>query len=192
MRKRRFILALAAVLVIPVAQSLGAVFVDKNFDQLVTEAEQIFVGTVTAAQSRKSPTGAILTDVTFSDLQVLKGNAVVSQIVLNVLGGTVGAETFKLSGIPEFQTGVRYLVFSKGNGTTIFPVVGVDQGLFQIKHDSVSGRDLVFNAYGVPITSSTVRDAMPNTSAPPLDPNLPPEPITVDTFIQAIKTRLSQ
>lgn len=192
MQKLMLSLILLTTLMLPAGLAWSAAFVPKEFDHLVIEAEQIFIGTVTAIQSRKTQTGAIMTDATFSDLQVLKGSGVTNEIVLIVLGGTVGAETFKLGGIPEFQLGIRYLVFSKGNGTTIFPVVGGKQGLFQVKRDSTSSMELVFDADGFPITSSTVRDAMSSTVAPLRDPTLPPEPIPFDTFIQAIKARLSQ
>ena len=188
--RRVLILMLLALMTIPGGLVRGDSFVHKEFDQLVTEAEQIFVGTVTASQSRKLPTGAIVTDVTFSSLRVLKGSEARGDIVLTVLGGSVEGETLKVGGFPEFRLGVTYLIFSKDNGTAIFPVVGGAQGMFQIKQDPTTGEELVLDAHGMAITSPTVTDAI-STSASTPGPLRPPSPVTLDAFVQAIKNRLS-
>lgn len=179
------------LLTIPAGLAWGTTFAAKNFDQLVTEAEQVFIGTVTATQSRRLASGAIVTDVTFSSLRVLKGGGALEEIVLQVLGGTVGDETLRMAGVPEFGMGVRYLVFSKGNGTVIFPVVGGDQGLFQVKRDPTTGVDLVFDATGMAITSASVREAlgMPGFEKHGLGP---PSPVPLEAFSQAIKARLER
>ena len=184
----RGVLTWLLVLTNPAGLVWGDSFIQKNFHQLVVEAEQIFVGTVTASQSRKLPTGAIVTDVTFSSLRVLKGSVAPGDLVLIVLGGSVDGETLKLGGFPEFRLGVTYLIFSKDNGTVIFPVVGGTQGLFQIKRDPTTAEELVFNAHGMPITSPTVTDAISASTPGPLHP---PSPLTLDAFVQAIKNRLS-
>jgi hypothetical protein len=169
----------------------GASFVPKDFGQLVAEAEQLFIGTVMETQSRKLPNGGIVTDITFGELRVLKG-AAAEPIMLEVLGGTVGDETLELPGIPIFQVGVRYLVFSKGSGTTIFPVVGGDQGMFQVVRDPATGAEMVLNANGKPITSPSVRQAMAGSVASLQDPQQPPGPVPLDAFIQAISERLKR
>ena len=166
----------------------GVSFESKNFDQLVTEAEQIFIGTASGATARRHSGGAIVTDVSFSGVQVLKGDASNAETSLMIAGGTLGAEIFSLPGIPRFQIGITYLIFAQGNGTSIFPVVGGDQGMFQVKSDTLTGESLVFDSRGMPIRSATVRQAMAADGAAPSSTE--PEPITLDVFLRGIRSRL--
>ena len=166
----------------------GVSFESKDFDQLVAESEQIFVGTASGATARRHPGGAIVTDVSFSGVQVFKGNAGNAETSLMIAGGTLGADTFALPGMPRFQIGVTYLVFAQGNGTTIFPVVGGDQGMFQVRTDAVTGENLVFDSRGLPIRNATVRQAMAADFAVPQDPT--PVPIALEVFLRGIRSRL--
>lgn len=183
---------LAVLLAMPIAPAFGTSFAPKNFDQLVGEAEEIFVGTVSAATSRKLPTGGIVTDVAFTNLQVLKGNTANTEITLMVLGGTVGEETLVIRGVPKFQMGITYLVFVEGNGKTIFPVVGGDQGMFQIRRDPATGEDRVFNSRGMPITSVTAGPDATVSSATTGGGEQMPVPVTLGAVLQAIKDRLGR
>ena len=122
----------------------------KNFEQLVAEAEQIFVGTVTATPSRRLPSGAIVSDIEFSSVRGFKGRTgrVVS---LLVLGGTVDDESQRVPGLPRFEPGAIYVVFVRGNGRSVFPVVGGPHGVFQVRRDEITEELLVFDAEGRPI-----------------------------------------
>lgn len=181
---------LIALLYLVVTPATAVTFADKDFAQLVTEAEQIFVGTASGATARRHPGGAIVTDVSFSGVQVLKGNAGNAETSLMIAGGTLGAETFILSGIPRFQIGVTYIVFAQGNGTTIFPVVGGDQGMFQVGADAITGESLVFDSRGWPIRNATVRQAMAADFAVPQDTTRVPPPISLEEFLRGITSRL--
>jgi len=187
---RVLLIGFSMLLMLPVGRSMGTSFVLQNFEQLVSEAEQIMVGTVASTTSRKLPTGAIVTEVTFATPRVLKG-APMGEITLEVLGGTVGEETLALAGVPQFERGVTYLVFVKDNRTAIFPVVGGPQGLFQIKRDAATGQDLVFDAQGNPLPSHTVNDVLGLPSAPSSQEALAlPAPLPLETFVHMIQTRL--
>lgn len=168
----------------------GVSFESKDFDQLVAESEQIFVGTASGATARRHPGGAIVTDVSFSGVQVLKGNAGNAETSLMVAGGTLGTETLALPGMPRFQIGVTYLVFAQGNGTTIFPVVGGDQGMFQVRTDVVTGESLVFDSRGLPIRNATVRQALAADFAAPQDTTPVPPPIALEVFLRGIRSKL--
>ena len=73
----------------------------------------------------------LITDITLTDLQIVKGDHHGDTYVLRVLGGTVGEETIIVGGAPRFTRGGRkYLLFIKGNGMAMFPMVGADQGMF--------------------------------------------------------------
>jgi len=172
---------MAMFLAVSAMPGLATSFEPKNFDQLVAEADEIFVGTATTAVSRKLAAGGIVTDVAFTNLQILKGNPTSASISLMHMGGSVDGETFEIRGLPGFRIGVAYLVFSQGNGTTIFPVVGGDQGMFQVKPDAVTGESLVFNSRGMPIVSPSVLQAV----------SLPAHtPVPLAVFLQAIRGRM--
>jgi hypothetical protein len=176
---RKFMVA--ACLALTAALGWATAFEAKNFDQLVTEADQIFVGTAATAAARKLPAGAIVTDVTFNRIQMLKGNSMDTAVTLMTAGGSVGGETFELRGLPKFRLDTTYVVFSQGNGTTIFPVVGGDQGMFQVKTDASTAESLVFNSRGMPVASPSVLQALGLTG---------PSPMPLAAFLGAIRSRL--
>lgn len=157
-------------------------FARKDFAQLVAEAEQVFVGPVVATASRRLPSGLIVTDVTFSPVRGVKG-AVPAAIVLEVVGGTAEGITLKLAGVPSFEAGRSYLVFSKENGTSIFPVVGGDQGLFLVEPDPATGTPLVLDAGGRAVTHALV-------GGPSGARALSGGPMTLDAFVREIEARL--
>jgi hypothetical protein len=167
------------------APAAGRSFAPKEFDQMVAEAEQIFVGTVAAADSWRLPAGLIVTDVTFATSEVLKG-PVGGVVTLLMPGGTVEDETLKVSGLPALEVGATYLVFVRDNGSAIVPVVGGDQGLFRIARDPGSGRELALDARGKPIASETVRRAL-GQSGLRLEPA---PPVALPALLRAIRDRV--
>jgi hypothetical protein len=140
----------------PAGPASAAVFAVKHFEELVGEAELIFVGTVTGESAQKLPAGLIVTDVSFSASHVLKGGAGGSTVVLRVVGGTVGRETLEIPDVPRFRPGGRYVVFVKGNGRSVFPVVGGTRGLFQVVWDPARSADVVRDALGRPLSDPVV------------------------------------
>lgn len=178
------------IVMLPVlnGQVRAATFADKNFAQLVTEAEQIFVGTATSLQSRKLPNGAIVTDVRFSELQVIKGDNRGADIVLLVLGGEVDGSRLEIPGLPQFQRGARYLVFSQGNGKNMFPVVGGPAGFFQVTAVPSGGSLVLVNSDGTPIERGLAAEVLDIVS--PLTQVAPQSPITLALILAAIKAKL--
>ena len=159
-------------------------FVPKELDQLVSEAEQIFVGTVSATLSRRLQSGLIATEVTFSPARVFKG-AAAAEVTLLVAGGEIGGETLRVAGLPELRAGASYLVFVKGNGTSIFPVVGGSQGLFPIERDPVTAEEFVTDARGSAKEGAELRAlASPSRSV------VGASRIPLDTLVEAITERL--
>ena len=171
------------ILLLPLlsGQTVAATFAEKNLTQLVAEAEQIFVGTVSALQSRKLASGAIVTDVKFSDLQLLKGSSQGADIVLLVLGGEVDGLRLEIPGLPQFQPGVRYLVFSRGNGKDMFPVVGGPGGLFQIQPGAATGSSIVLGSSGTPLAPGITAEVLGDTAQ---------SPVTLEQFLGAVRARL--
>jgi len=115
-----------------------------TLDQLVTDAEFIFEGTVTDARSQWTGTGAerhIMTQVTFQVEDAIKG-APGKSYTIEMLGGTVGDETMEVSDAPRFKVGDRDILFVEHNGTQFVPLVGIMHGRFHVQTDA-AGRDVV-------------------------------------------------
>lgn len=115
-----------------------------TFDQLVTDAELIFEGTVTESRSQWTGAGAerhIMTQVTFQIEDAIKG-APGKSYTIEMLGGTVGDETMEVSDAPRFKIGDRDILFVEHNGTQFIPLVGIMHGRFHVQTDA-AGRDVV-------------------------------------------------
>lgn len=188
---RRALLALV-ILILPLlnGQAQAATFAEKNFAQLVAEAEQIFIGTVKSLQSRKLPSGAIVTDIRFSAPHVIKGDNTGADIVLLVLGGEVDGARLEIPGLPQFQREVRYLVFSQGNGRTMFPVVGGPAGFFQITAGPAGLSPVVVSSDGTPIEHGIAAEVLASVSVPAR--SAPESPITLELILTAIKAKLGR
>lgn len=124
-----------------------------TFDQLVSQAELIFQGTVTDVQSQWTGEGAqrhIVSFVTFKIDEQIKGDAGVTY-TLRMLGGTVGDQTMEVTDSPKFAAGDRDILFVENNGRQFVPLVGIMHGRFRVQRDAGSGREVVANDHGGPV-----------------------------------------
>ena len=180
------------------APSLDAItFQPKSFDELANEAEQIFIGTVRDATSRRTAKGAIVTDYMFGDLEVIKGDAPEPHASVTMLGGTVGNESMTIAGAPDFVIGVRYLVFVAGNGSVIFPVVGGHQGIFQVRPDPQTGSSNVYDyggrpIIGLPASKGTLSNRSVESSPSGGDGSATPPAVSTEAFVRAIRRVLER
>lgn len=144
---RSLLLLLAAGLAL--ASAHATTVIPPTFDQLVTDAEFIFEGTVTDVRSQWTGAGAerhIMTEVTFRIEDAIKGVPGKSYTV-QMLGGTVGDETMAVSDAPRFKIGDRDILFVEHNGSQFIPLVGIMHGRFHVQTDA-AGRDVVANDNG--------------------------------------------
>jgi hypothetical protein len=118
-----------------------------SFVELAQTADAIFVGRVTQVESRWTAGGAaIVTDVTFAvDRSVHQTEAARGRmdeaVKLTFAGGRVGDQGLSVSGVPEFQVGEEYVVFTRlDGGIYMNPLVGGIQGLFAVRHDDATQR----------------------------------------------------
>ena len=164
--------------------------IPKNFDQLVSEAELILVGTVEETQGHRLSTGTIVTYITLGNIEAVKGDHLEQVYTLQVLGGTVGEEHFVIAGAPSFEKGGTYLLFIKGNGTIMFPLVGVDHGKFHIRQDPNTGTQVLYNAKGhivVDIVGNEIVTRSPSTLVAPSEP-----PLSLTSVLDSIRNRLAR
>src|SRR3569833_2794175 len=121
---------LLALITIPSAHALSVV--PRSFDELVTLADLVIVGTVSAQQSRfDTPEQAHIS----------------TYVTLSNAGGVVGDRAEEYPGLPQLVTGQPYVLFVRGNQRDFFPVVGIHQGVYHIVKDA-AGREVVLPLQG--------------------------------------------
>ena len=173
------------------AQSaFSASFEDKGMDELVAEADQVFIGVAAGGTSRYTDRGIIVTDYRFDAVEVIKGLVPGTQVTLTMLGGTVGQVALTIPGGPSFQTGVRYLVFEAGNGAVVYPVVGGMQGIFQIRVEPGTGVSHVYDHDGRPLTELPQHQSTAQRQSKALSAIATPLPL--DSLVKAIRSRLGR
>jgi len=125
-----------------------------TFDQLVSDAEFIFQGTVTDTRSEWTGQGAerhIETYVTIKVEDAIKGVPGQS-FILQVLGGTVNGETVEVTDTPRFKVGDRDILFVEHNGNQFVPLVGIMHGRFHVQQDA-GGREIVTKDSGASLAN---------------------------------------
>lgn len=128
-----------------------------SFAELVSEADAIYRGRVTAVQARRveRPDGegsVIKTFVTIAVERVLKG-AEQREVTLEFLGGTVGDESMTVSGMPKFNLGAREIVFVQRNGVQFCPLVALAHGRYRVLRDDATAREHIARDNGLPLTN---------------------------------------
>lgn len=128
---------------------------DRDFSDLVAQAEQILVGTVAAIETGENERGGAMTFVSFTELTVLKGN-VAPPFVLQLHGGQVrNGLMMHVPDMPHFTTGETAVLFVRGNGRDFCPLVGVWQGRFRVTYDEERQAHVVRNHDGRLVTGFT-------------------------------------
>lgn len=152
MRSVRPALLLAVLLLSPLAWATTVI--QKDFPDLVHEAEVITVGTVVDIREQwDAEKNAPFTLVTFAKLDVLKGKLGDHELTLHFLGGpTPQGKTVWIDGVPRFTQGERTVLFCTGNQHDFCPLVGIWQGVFRVVYDTEQGQETVSDHAYVPIT----------------------------------------
>lgn len=127
-----------------------------SFSELVAEADTIARGTVTAVDARWVDVDSrhvIKTYVTFAVEKALKGTPA-NVVTLEFLGGTVGPETLRVSGMPQFAVGDREILFISGNGVRFCPLVRMMHGRYRVRDDAATNRSYIARDDNTPLTST--------------------------------------
>ena len=157
-----------------------------TFDQLVTDAEFIFEGTVTETRSQWTGAGVdrhVMTNVTFQIEDAVKG-APGTNYTLQMLGGTVDGETMEVSDAPRFKVGDRDILFVEHNGTQFMPLVGIMHGRFHVQTDA-AGHEVVAKDNGA-LLSDTAKLGLDEKAA------VTGPALSVADFKSAIRQKLSR
>lgn len=132
-----------------------------SIDEVASEAELVFEGTVIDRQSRvEFATGIIHTYITFSVTDVIKGNYTGDQLELRFTGGEVNGEIVEVSGLtlPDASEQGIYFVESLDRDL-VNPLLGWSQGHYLIV-DQDGELQVTTNDHR-PITSVQARAEVP-------------------------------
>ena len=125
-----------------------------SFDELVARSDTIVESEVVAKQCAWVGSGTdrhIETTVTIRVDKVLAGSAP-AQMHLQMLGGTVDAQSMKVEGLTEFEVGDRDVLFLHTAGRFITPLVAMNFGRYFIVGDKrEGGAPYVTRADGTPL-----------------------------------------
>lgn len=90
----------------------------------------------------------LLTEVTLTVERTIVGE-VDATVTFRMAGGTDGQTRVIVHGMPEFELGKRYLVFFRQDfDVTAAPIIGFNQGYFEVSRDVETGEEILLNAYG--------------------------------------------
>jgi len=160
--------------------------IDRTFSELVQRAELIVTATVAEARATSDgPQAPIFTHVTLTGLEPLKGAVEGDVYVLRISGGVLENRAELIGGLPRLVPGQRYILFIRGNGRDVFPVVGIHGGLYRLVWDAALGQEVVLTARGADLSGASLA---PN--AFPAKARRDEGPLTRERFVDAILRQL--
>ena len=146
---------LALLVAVLLARPATATTVDAvDFDALVRQSDTAALVEIVAVRSAwvgVNETRRIATFVRVRPIEVLKGE-LPAETELDFTGGTVGADTLRVTGVPQFTVGRREVLFIQGNGRMVCPLVGFWHGRVAVRKSAADGTDQVFLHDGRPLT----------------------------------------
>ena len=190
-RRLRLLGPVIMVVALGVATAQATTVEPMTFSQVVAGADVIAFGTVTAIHDTwddelKLP----FTQVTFTDLETLKGVVAGPELALRFLGGIApDGLTLVVPGMPRFAVGDRAAVFSTGNGLRPCPLVGWWQGLYRLIFDAGQDAFTVADHAGRPVAAidGTVGRMTARLAVASHDDAVPPA-LTLDAFRNAVQS----
>jgi hypothetical protein len=120
-----------------------ALMVGMTTEELTNESALIFEGVVEDTKSQWSKDGkTIITRVTVSYTELIKGKTKDRKVVVEYDGGVVGDTVLRVSDMADFQVGERVILFlspgkSKKDGD-VYSMVGKSQGKYTIDGEGIA------------------------------------------------------
>jgi hypothetical protein len=152
MKPLRLLLLISSI-ALTIATTRATTVIPPTFDQLVSDAEMIFEGTVSAMHSEWAGQGSerhIVTFVTFKIQDAIKG-APGMETTLRMFGGTVDGQTIEVADAPRFKLGDRDILFVEHNGSQFIPLVGIMHGRFHVQPDETGLNEIIAKDNGAPL-----------------------------------------
>jgi hypothetical protein len=155
MKLLRSLFLLSCLLLLALPSAWATTVIPPTFDELVTSAEMIFEGTVTAMRSEWAGQGSdrhIVTFVTFRIQDAIKG-APGDTYAIRMFGGTVDGQTMEVTDAPRFKVGDRDILFVEHNGSQFIPLVGIMHGRFHVVQDETGVNEKIAKDSGAPLAN---------------------------------------
>jgi len=185
-----FYLLLAVFLLLSVASPSHALSVrERSFDDLITRADEIIYGKVRHIHSEPS-VNRIFTYIRLTEIITVKGQVDESggeEYLLRMAGGRHGNRLETYPGVPKFEVGQRYIIFVRNNNKTLFPLVGLKQGIFSTRYNALSQKHEVLSekqTTSIQRSVSALRSRLNITAPRGLEGR-----ISVDSFLDIIRER---
>ncbi|HEY8995740.1 MAG TPA: hypothetical protein VIM71_13815 [Lacunisphaera sp.] len=186
-------LAASALLVLLLPAARATTVIAPTFDRMVASSDYIVRATVKSVVSdwRQNPDKPgeryIGSMVELNVLEVIKGTPP-SPLVLDLVGGRVGDKELTIEGMPKFVVGEETILFVKGNGRQIIPLVGMMHGKYNVRHNKLTGRDEVFRHNGDPLyNEQDISRAASTDGAPSSQQTKAANPLTASDFATRIR-----
>lgn len=147
------LLLLGALALSSVVSLFATTVIPPEFDELVGNADYVVRATVKSVTSEwreKNGHRNIHTKVELTVNEVITGTPP-QPLVLEMLGGTVGDEEFRVVGTPKFKVGEENVLFVQANGRQYYPLAGIMHGKYPVKRDAQSGREYIARSNGAPL-----------------------------------------
>lgn len=138
------------ILIFSAVPGRATTVVPPQFEELVAKSEYIVRAVVKSVNAQMHADGAhrhIITKVELNVLEVIGGTPP-QPLILEMLGGKVGAEEMTVDGTPKFQVGDEDILFVRGNGRQFCPLVALLHGRYPIKSDASTGRQFMTRGDG--------------------------------------------
>jgi len=168
-------LGLALLALVPAAYATSVIA--PTFDEMVGQSDYIVRAVVKSVTSewRDNPDQPghryIGSSVELDVKEVIKGTPP-SPLVLNLVGGRIGDKTLTIEGAPKFVVGQESILFVKGNGEQIVPLVGMMHGFYPVKRDKPTSQGQMTRSNGRMLYSEKEIGQPDSTTT--RDPNVPP------------------
>lgn len=128
------------------APARATVVLEVGLDELSRTSDVIFHGTVTRTDvvAVGGDATRLVTDVTFSVAQVIKGRALAPDpaFTLRLVGGARGGLEVRIPGMPRFAAGDEVVLFLERTDGG-FAITGFSQGRFSVSRDPDTGEAVV-------------------------------------------------
>ncbi len=175
----RWLAAFALLTLLPAARA--TTIIAQDFDTMVGKSDYIVRAVVKSVTSQwrdnpeKPGSRYIGTLIELDVKEVIKGTPP-SPLVLDLVGGRVDDREMTIEGAPKFTVGQESILFVKGNGRQIIPLVGMSHGYFPVRRDKRTGQDQVMRSDGQLLYSEKelTRPESALSQAPARDPKARP------------------
>ena len=133
---------ISLIVILLISSESGALMVGMSTERLTRESELVIVGDVDNTKSQWSDDGKkIVTRVTITYTDVIKGKNKNRKIVVEHLGGEVEGLGMGVSDSPHFTKGEKVILFlkpEKSKEKEVYKIVGSAQGKYTIGTDGIA------------------------------------------------------